>query len=345
MKYSNSMRCHCGNEKKYKNCCKEQDETLVEIVVMVESSILLGEDFRSEKEEFYKVLAGDNIETDIDVRNQSIKSTSVKQVKSKTLRALDSKIINMYELKDKFDVDSIAEIEDLTTDIQDKHNRIVAAINVLLNIGKVDGNLLSTKRLMWTKSSNDNEWNYLPMSIKANIESPHTLPLSEINLEIISGYLKEGWKPFIAMEYLYRAKTSSNSKFKWIDATIAAELAIKEFYIRAIPKIEILITKMPSPPIHILYGDVLESFYGVKSPKLKEIREGATKRNSLIHSPVNMEISNEEAVVYVEDIEIAIIHLFSLLYSEDDIYVQFMRDKSRAVLGQEVHIAISNDGN
>ena len=54
----------------------------------------------------------------------------------------------------------------------------------------------------------------------------------------------------------------------------AAELAIKEFYIRLAPQLETLLLEVPSPLLTKLHGSVMKSLINVKSPKLKEISKG-----------------------------------------------------------------------
>ena len=57
-------------------------------------------------------------------------------------------------------------------------------------------------------------------------------------------------KPLDATEFIYEAKRAKGLRFKWIQATIAAELAIKEALIRLEPKIKIVLLELPSPPLH-----------------------------------------------------------------------------------------------
>jgi hypothetical protein len=109
------------------------------------------------------------------------------------------------------------------------------------------------------------------------------------------------------------------SSFKWIDATIAAELAIKEFLIRKYPDIETLLLEVPSPPLQKLYGSVLESLTGQRSPVLKEISNGVEIRNKLVHRPTEIPIEAKEARDYVQAIETAIFHLIYLLNPNDPI--------------------------
>jgi hypothetical protein len=147
------------------------------------------------------------------------------------------------------------------------------------------------------------------MKISINpIGSPSTIPIGERTISSIQKYFDEGQEPFFALKYLHSAMNEKQSNFRWIDATIAAELAIKEFLIRLKPDIEKLILEPPSPPLYKLYGVVFESLTGQKSRKLKGIREGATKRNRLVHKPTETNIDAQEAHEYIIDIETAIYH-------------------------------------
>jgi len=161
------------------------------------------------------------------------------------------------------------------------------------------------------------EWKRLPraLSVAVNVQIfPH---LNENTAGVIQEYLKEGLEPFFSLRHLHRAIEESNPRYKWIDATIAAELAIKEFLIRLNPELEALVVEVPSPPLDKLYGPILKSYAGTPSPKLKEIREGAHTRNKLIHRPQDTHIDHKKAIKYVNDIEIAIYHLLTLLYPND----------------------------
>lgn len=125
-----------------------------------------------------------------------------------------------------------------------------------------------------------------------------------------------GYKPLVGMRHLFRAMQESESRFRWIDTTIALELAIKEALIRKKPDFEILLLEMPSPPLHKLYGPVMKEVFGVSSPHCKCIQNGVETRNKLIHRPSGVSISVEEAATYLRTAHRAINHLFFLLYPD-----------------------------
>lgn len=140
-----------------------------------------------------------------------------------------------------------------------------------------------------------------------------------LNAQIISALqegLDKGYKPFLAMRHLSRAMQEESPRFKWIDATIAAELAVKECLARVKPELESLLVHLPSPPLSKLYGEVLLKYAGVKSPYVKKLNDGAQKRNQLVHQPQAVEISEAEAIEYVTMVMKAIHHLYALLYRD-----------------------------
>lgn len=163
------------------------------------------------------------------------------------------------------------------------------------------------------------------MLTKLVVDIKNVTPLNEDNAKIIQEYLDNDFQPFLALRHLHRAKNEDNPRYKWIEATIAAGLAIKEFLIRKKPEVEALLIEIPSPPLHKLYGSILESFTGQKSPKLKELQKGAEIRNKLIHRPKEIDISAQEANKYVQDVEIAIGHLLTMLYPENHVWKRMFK--------------------
>ncbi len=97
-----------------------------------------------------------------------------------------------------------------------------------------------------------------------------------------------------------------NSRARWIDATIAAELAVKEFLARIEPKLALLLFELPSPPIGKLYGKLLKEYAGEESPLRKVLEAGADRRNKLIHRPGSPDPDETEATLYVQDVQTAI---------------------------------------
>jgi hypothetical protein len=132
-----------------------------------------------------------------------------------------------------------------------------------------------------------------------------------------------------AFQHLHRAMCDY-PRHAWINATIAAELAIKEFLSRYKPELKTLLIEVPSPPLHKLYGPVLKSLAGQESPKVKELAKGAETRNKLIHRPGEA-VEQEKAQRYVYDVEVAVFHLLTLLYPNDELIKWQYADISTAV--------------
>ena len=128
--------------------------------------------------------------------------------------------------------------------------------------------------------------------------------------------LDKGYRPLIGMRHLFRAMQEAEPRFRWIDITIALELAIKEALIRKHPEIELLVLEMPSPPLTKLYDKIMKHYLGEKSPYLAVIKTGMETRNKLLHRPDGVAITETQAGDYLRDAHKAINHLFSLLYPE-----------------------------
>jgi hypothetical protein len=174
----------------------------------------------------------------------------------------------------------------------------------------------------WEWSVTGNDWQFGPMRIRAGGCEVLSLPgyHGELTARVTAAVAGEDPPVLIhAMRHLHRAKREREPRHRWIDATIAAELGIKEFLAAYKPELESLLLEVPSPPLRKLYGAVLESYAGKRSPKLKEIANGGEMRNLLVHKPSIQEIGSEEADAYVKDVEIALLHLLTLLYPEDDL--------------------------
>jgi hypothetical protein len=159
------------------------------------------------------------------------------------------------------------------------------------------------------------KYDHLPTNIWGSVR----MKLDTYTSTVIQYYIDNKIEPFLALKYLHRAMNENIASSMWIDATIAAELAIKEFLIRKKPEIETLLLEVPSPRLSKLYGTVLQSITGQRSPVLKEISNGVEIRNKLVHRPAEVPIDVTDARYYVEAIEKAIFHLVYLLYPNDPI--------------------------
>jgi hypothetical protein len=168
-------------------------------------------------------------------------------------------------------------------------------------------------------SSDGVQWDELPFQLMMLMGPSTGYSLHAALDQSIQTFLDNDRHCFMdALRHLHQAYRPDLPRYSWIDCTIAAELAIKEFLIRYRPEWKTLLTEVPSPPLHKLYGTVLEDLTGEKSPVLKELAKGAEIRNRLIHRPGET-VSTEEASKYFMDVETAIFHLLTHLYPDDEL--------------------------
>jgi hypothetical protein len=119
-------------------------------------------------------------------------------------------------------------------------------------------------------------------------------------------------EPLIAFEHLHEARRHRGTRFTWIEATIAAELAIKEALARLEPRLTPVLLEVPAPPLYKLYGVILENVAGEKSPYVGQLQKGAEMRNRLVHRPEAIRLDPQEVVDYVAVVDRAIWHLVGL---------------------------------
>jgi hypothetical protein len=194
---------------------------------------------------------------------------------------------------------------------------VVSLLKYHLRHMAISEQLFSIRGATWT--TGDGEYNDLPSSLSGSI-SWHSTELLRANTIVnIQSSIDESIEPLIAMRHLHRAQEENIAHHKWIDATIAAELAVKEVLSSKKPELEVLLMEMPSPPLAKLYGSILEEYLGERSPYLKFIREGVEVRNRLVHKPYAESIDLQVANNYVRHIEGAIFHLLSIIHPENQL--------------------------
>lgn len=169
----------------------------------------------------------------------------------------------------------------------------------------------------------------IPTTISTSFENFSNQPLDNRTHKAIQDALDDSVLPLVAMRHLHRAKHEPQPHHKWIDAAIAAELAVKEVLCRARPDMEPLLVEMPSPPLSKMYGSLLKHYLGEESPFRKILIRGQEKRNALVHRPGALQVDQQEANNYVASVEGAIFHLLSLLYPHDELIRQ-ARDRTVA---------------
>jgi hypothetical protein len=206
----------------------------------------------------------------------------------------------------------------------------------------LDEESLSLEEFYW--SFDQSQWH--PIAIRLYIEtglSHSPLVLDERRAKVIQGYLSEGREHFISLRHLHRALNEDDPRYRWIEATTAAELAIKEFLIKFVPDIQALLLEVPSPPLTKLYGSVLESYTGTRSPKVKQLQKGIEIRNKLVHRPEEIKMSKQESIDYVKDVETAIFHLLKLLYPNDPIVEDNVNPRYRMQTSIRVHSSAASN--
>lgn len=135
--------------------------------------------------------------------------------------------------------------------------------------------------------------------------------------EISSYITDESKKPLLAFSILRNSLHQQNLRQRWIEITVAAELGIKEFFVRKLPPFEMLLNEMPSPNIKKMYGSLLEHYIGEKAPNLNLIQRGLEIRNSLVHSFSEQKINAKLADDYTKAIKECLIFLQIKLTGED----------------------------
>lgn len=134
----------------------------------------------------------------------------------------------------------------------------------------------------------------------------------------ISSYITdESQKPLLAFSILRNSLHQQNLRQRWIEITVAAELGIKEFFVRKFPSFEMLLNEMPSPNIRKMYGSLLEHYIGEKAPNLNAIQKGLETRNSLVHTFSEQKINATMADDYTKAIKECLIFLQIKLSGED----------------------------
>ncbi|MBP1950697.1 hypothetical protein [Virgibacillus litoralis] len=195
--------------------------------------------------------------------------------------------------------------------------KVIDLVRYSLNENIFSEHTINLQKLEWKELSG--EWDNIG-DIRKIISNGHSytpLALTKETAKIIQHNLDGEIEPFVGLRHLHKAKQEENPRFMWIEATIAAELAIKEFLIKLKPDLESILLELPSPPLTKLYGVILESYSGERYPDLKVLSKGIEIRNRLVHRPLNEEIDYKKAIKYVEDIESAIFYLLKKLYPND----------------------------
>lgn len=206
-----------------------------------------------------------------------------------------------------------AELASILASLDGAARRVVEAIKYfLIRPDILDNALGMAANFTWAEG--DGEEKFVPIPPETWTSAMATCSIG--GAAAMQEGLDKDYRPLIGMRHLFRAMQEAEPRFRWIDITIALELAIKEALIRKHPEIELLILEMPSPPLTKLYDKIMKHYLGEKSPYLAAIKTGMETRNKLLHRPDGVVITETQAADYLRDAHKAINHVFRLLYPE-----------------------------
>jgi len=156
----------------------------------------------------------------------------------------------------------------------------------------------------------------IPVPPMAWMTGHSRLPLNSMVRESLQDGIDKGYKPLVGVRHLYKAMLETEPRFKWINTTIALELAIKEALAIKEPKLALLLRKMPSPPLPVLYFDAVKEYFGAE-PKFSRNKYAtwAQVRNDLVHQP-DKTVNASDAAIFLREAFDAINHLYSILYPD-----------------------------
>lgn len=204
-----------------------------------------------------------------------------------------------------------------TSKVQAAAEHLLSLIKYKLNNRNIETQLISS---VWQRWRHDGAQREFPKFGEIAIEFSVVHPLNDTAQKHIQYSLEHDIAPLRALVHLHRALEETVPSHRWIEATIAAELAVKEVLCRARPELERLLLECPSPPMSKLYGDLLAEYLGAPSPYKAKLVKGAEQRNRLLHRHTVVEITSVEASSYVDAVRAAIGHLLRTLYPDDPVY-------------------------
>jgi hypothetical protein len=226
-------------------------------------------------------------------------------VEGKTVIDTPSHILDILSA---VDYDSLSDaqkkaLSELQAPVTESIKQLVLLLKQELPKFDIDDELIGNCKYEW--SIDEKTWQRVPFGLQAYMSMLRIGSLGRAKADHIQDLLSRGEAALIATNHLHRAQAERGLRYKWIDATIAAELAIKEILIRMEPKLEVILTELPSPPLRTLYGEVLKSIAGVSASEddLKKLGEGSRIRNRLIHSPESVPLDHNKVTNYVQFVD------------------------------------------
>jgi hypothetical protein len=201
------------------------------------------------------------------------------------------------------------ELAQVTNGLSAATRKVLSLIKYNLFVSGMSENLASIRGDY--RSIDRTHWKRMPMAFTAILDVQDLMPLDEKTAPDIQRYIENNFEPFLSLRHLHRSREESDPRYKWIDATIAAELAIKEFLIKKCPAVERILLDVQAPPLDKLYGSILKDCAKEESPNKKAIKNGAEIRNALVHKPLKTYIDAQDATSYYREIQMAIYHLLT----------------------------------
>jgi|GEM_PF-2252733 len=194
-------------------------------------------------------------------------------------------------------------------------------------IPELDENLVAQGITQW---SLDKEiWNDIPMRYPHKWVGTNPIyTLHESFIDWIPEFIRTDTIPFFAYIHLHKAFSKTDTRDQWINATIAAELAFKEFLGVFKPEVMPLLVNLASPPLPKMYKNILKEYTGEESPVYKSLSNGAEIRNALVHKPKMSPPSRRETEKYLLEVNLAIMHLQCLCYPKTDA-MKFLYEKAK----------------
>ena len=202
---------------------------------------------------------------------------------------------------DKLSDGEKTELSDIAHPIREAVRQFAGLLKQELHRYDINDELIGNAHYEW--SLGDNQWFLIPRELRVETELSSLGNLNAITAKSLQELLFENEEALVATSYLHQARNSRNRRYRWIYATMAAELAIKEILVRREPKLQVILETLPSPPLNRLYGDVLESVAGVRSTSLSKLQNGARRRNELVHNPRSPTPTFNEVKEYINFIE------------------------------------------
>jgi hypothetical protein len=266
------------------------DKVIPESVIQVDKSL---EDYI-----FSVSSGGQNVKIKLLQNGKHIALTSV-------VESFKPSILKILKAKDydKLSDGEKTAFQDLTRPVKEAVIRFAGLLKQELHRYDIKDELLGNLRYEW--SLGDNQWFPTPRGLKVYTWVSHLGNLNEKTANHLQELISDDEEALVATGYLHQARNSRNSRYQWIYATVAAELAVKEVLVRIEPKLRVILEELPSPPLHKLYKEVLQSVANVKltDSDLKRLQKGARRRNELVHNPRSATPTFDEVTEYIDFVD------------------------------------------